>query len=59
VVDCPPGQDGAILSLIIENYADGETGSWINYDCQGDPNESFQATLDCCQPFITGQILHN
>ena len=59
VVGCPPGQDGATLSLIIENYADGETGSWINYDCQGDPNESFQATLDCCQPFVTGQILHN
>jgi len=59
VGDCPPGQNGDPLSLVVENYADGETGSWINYDCQGDPNESFQAVLECCPTVVTGPILHN
>lgn len=55
---CPPGQNGDVLSLTIENYADGETGSWINYDCQGDPEEGFQAVLECCPPVLTGSITH-
>jgi hypothetical protein len=59
VGDCPPNQNGDDLSVIIENYADGESGSWINYDCQGDPNETFQATIECCPPINTSQILHN
>jgi hypothetical protein len=56
---CPPGQNGDPLSLIVENYADGETGSWINYDCQGDPNETFQTVLECCPPVVTSPIGHN
>jgi len=59
VGSCPPGQNGDPLSLIVENYADGETGSWINYDCQGDPNETFQTVLECCPPVVTSPILHN
>ena len=55
---CPPGQNGDVLSLIIENYADGETGSWINHDCQGDADESFQTVLECCSPILTGPITH-
>jgi hypothetical protein len=59
VGDCPPNTNGDDLSIIIENYADGETGSWINLDCQADPNETFNATLECCPPIITGNITHN
>lgn len=59
VGDCPPNQNGDDLSVIIENYADGETGSWINFDCQNDPNETFLATLECCPQINTSQILHN
>jgi len=55
---CPPGQNGDVLNLTIENYADGETGSWINYDCQGDPEEGFQAVLECCSAVLTGPITH-
>ena len=59
VGDCPPNINGDDLSIIIENYADGETGSWINLDCQADPNEIFNATLECCPIIITGPITHN
>jgi len=59
VGNCPPNQNGASLSVIIQNYADGETGSWINYDCANDPNETFNATLQCCLPVVTGPITHN
>ncbi len=59
VGDCPPGNNGDDLSVVIENYADGETGSWINLDCQFDPNETFNATLECCPPVLTGPITHN
>lgn len=59
VGDCPPNINGDDLSIVIENYADGETGSWVNLDCQGDPNETFVATIECCVPVITQPILHN
>ncbi len=59
VGQCPPNVDGDDLSIIVENYADGETGSWVNYDCQADPNEIFNATLECCPPILTGPITHN
>lgn len=59
VGNCPPNINGDDLSIIIENYADGETGSWINLDCQADPNEIFNATLECCPPILTGPITHN
>jgi hypothetical protein len=28
-------------------------------DCQADPNEIFNATLECCPPILTGPITHN
>jgi len=59
VGQCPPNIDGDDLSIIIENWADGETGSWINFDCQNDPNEVFNATIECCPIVITGLITHN
>jgi hypothetical protein len=59
VGDCPPNINGDDLSVVIENYADGETGSWINLDCQADPNETFNATIECCPPILTGPITHN
>jgi len=59
VGDCPPNANGDDLSVIIENYADGETGSWINLDCQMDPNETFLATVECCVPILTPPIFHN
>tara|TARA_R110000751_G_scaffold286300_1_gene390721 strand:+ start:379 stop:1713 length:1335 start_codon:yes stop_codon:yes gene_type:complete len=47
-IDCPPGQDGDDLSVFVETYADGETGSWINIACQNDPIFAFAASLTCC-----------
>jgi hypothetical protein len=49
-IDCPPGQDGDDLSVFVETYADGETGSWINIACQNDPVFAFAASLTCCPP---------
>lgn len=59
VGQCPPSSDGDPLNLTILNFADGETGSWINYDCQNDPNETFSATLECCPIIVTQPITHN
>ena len=59
VGSCPPNQNGTSLSVVILNFADGETGSWTNYDCAQDPNETFNATIQCCQPFAIGSISHN
>jgi hypothetical protein len=50
VIDCPPGQDGDDLSVFVETYADGETGSWTNIACQSDPVYAFSASLTCCPP---------
>lgn len=36
------------LTIDIENYGDGETGSWTSYACDSDPNYVFQANLSCC-----------
>ena len=49
-VACPPGQDGDDLSVFVETYADGETGSWTNIACQTDPVFAFAASLTCCPP---------
>tara|TARA_R110000751_G_scaffold118609_1_gene219104 strand:- start:313 stop:1641 length:1329 start_codon:yes stop_codon:yes gene_type:complete len=49
-IDCPPGQDGDDLSVFVETYADGETGSWTNIACQNDPIFAFSASLTCCPP---------
>jgi len=49
-IDCPPGQDGDDLSVFVETYADGETGSWTNIACQNDPIYAFSASLTCCPP---------
>jgi len=49
-IDCPPGQDGDDLSVFVETYADGETGSWVNIACQNDPVFAFSASLTCCPP---------
>lgn len=59
VGNCPPNANGASLQMVIFNYGDGETGSWINYDCAQDPNETFNATLQCCVPYAIGPISHN
>ena len=48
--DCPPGQTGDDLSVFVETYADGETGSWTNIACQNDPVFAFAASLTCCPP---------
>ena len=50
VTDCPPGQTGDDLSVFVETYADGETGSWTNIACQNDPVFAFSASLTCCPP---------
>ena len=50
VTDCPPGQTGDDLSVFVETYADGESGSWTNIACQNDPVFAFSANLTCCPP---------
>ncbi len=47
---CPPGNNGDDLSVSIDTYADGETGSWTNIACQTDPVYAFSASLTCCPP---------
>ena len=49
-IDCPPGNDGDDLSVFVETYADGETGSWTSLACQTDPVYAFSASLTCCPP---------
>lgn len=44
-LDCIQGGD---LGISINNYADGETGSWIDVACTGDPSYDFFSTLTCC-----------
>jgi len=48
VTDCPPGQNGDDLSVLVDIFADGETGSWFNIACQTDPIFTFSASLTCC-----------
>ncbi|MGL5891501.1 MAG: PKD domain-containing protein [Bacteroidia bacterium] len=48
--DCPPGNTGDNLGIIIDTYGDGETGNWTNIACQGDPVYQFSASLTCCAP---------
>lgn len=47
---CPPGQTGDDLGIIIETYGDGETGNWTNIACVSDPVFQFNASLTCCAP---------
>ena len=49
-IDCPPGNDGDDLSVFVETYADGETGSWTSLACQTDPVFAFSGSLTCCPP---------
>lgn len=46
---CPPGQTGDDLGIIIDTYGDGETGNWTNVACVGDPVFQFNSQLTCCQ----------
>jgi len=48
--DCPPGQTGDDLGIIIDTYGDGETGNWTNIACVSDPVYQFNASLSCCAP---------
>lgn len=59
VGNCPPNVNGGDLSVIIENYSDSETGSWGQIGCVLDPNEIFNATIECCPIIVTGNITHN
>ncbi len=48
--DCPPGQNGDDLSVLVDTYGDGETGNWTNVACVNDPVYQFNASLSCCAP---------
>ncbi|GAB4134109.1 MAG: hypothetical protein Fur0041_06940 [Bacteroidia bacterium] len=48
--NCPPGQQGDDLGIIIDTYGDGETGNWTNVACVADPVYQFNASLACCAP---------
>ncbi|MCA6364075.1 MAG: gliding motility-associated C-terminal domain-containing protein [Bacteroidetes bacterium] len=51
--DCPPGNTGDDLGIIINTFGDGETGNWTNIACVGDPVYQFNASLSCCmQPLM-------
>ncbi|MCB9233423.1 MAG: gliding motility-associated C-terminal domain-containing protein [Bacteroidia bacterium] len=45
---CLPGSPGADLTISVDNYADGESGSWSSLACTGDPPYIFNAYLSCC-----------
>lgn len=45
---------GNNLNISINTTADGETGSWTSIACQGDPNYTFGAVLNCCTTTTTG-----
>jgi gliding motility-associated-like protein len=46
--------EGADLSVTVDNYADGELGSWTSIACQNDPSYVSSASLTCCPlPTIT------
>ena len=49
--DCDGEQD---LSIVVENYADGETGSGTDMGCEMDANFEYAAALECesCTPPI-------
>ncbi|MEO8085539.1 MAG: gliding motility-associated C-terminal domain-containing protein [Bacteroidota bacterium] len=42
--------NGENLNVLIDTYADGETGSWTSAACAGDPLNDFYASLACCIP---------
>lgn len=44
---CVPG---ANLGITINTSGDGESGSWSNNGCNGDPVYVFQAVTSCCPP---------
>ena len=48
--NCSTGNN---LNISINTTADGETGSWTSIACQGDPNYSFAAVLNCCTTTTT------
>lgn len=47
---CNPG---ANLSVTINTSGDGESGSWTNNGCNGDPSTVFNAVASCCPPTMT------
>ncbi|MCW3078019.1 MAG: hypothetical protein JWO32_2628, partial [Bacteroidetes bacterium] len=47
---CTPGSN---LSVDFNTSGDGESGSWINAACSGDPPTSFNAIGACCPPNMT------
>ncbi len=53
---CPPNSTGASLNVTINNYADGELGSWTSLNCQNDPNYQVNATLSCTSCSTTAAI---
>ena len=40
--------EGADLTVSVDNYADGELGSWSNVACQADTSFTFNASSTCC-----------
>ena len=47
---CTPGSD---LSVTINTSGDGESGSWQDLGCAGDPPYIFQAIGSCCPPAMS------
>ena len=48
VNDCPPNDNGADLSVIIEPLSDGESGSWTQVGCNSGVSYDFLASSTCC-----------
>jgi gliding motility-associated-like protein len=47
---CSPGQS---LAMTVNTSGDGESGSWTDNGCTGDPSTSFNAIIACCPPTVT------
>ena len=48
VLDCPPNDNGADLSVIIEPLSDGESGNWNQVGCNSGVSYDFLASATCC-----------
>jgi len=49
--------EGADLSITLNTLADGEAGSWSNFNCNFDPNIVFSGPLlTCCEPPLAETI---
>lgn len=48
VTDCPPNANGADLSMVVNVWSDGDSGSWTQTGCNSGTTFDFLASAVCC-----------